>query len=30
MKKGDKVLEMNYASVDKALQNIVEVPVPTR
>ena len=28
MKKGDKVLEMNYASVDKALQNIVEVTVP--
>ncbi|MGD1074810.1 MAG: 4Fe-4S dicluster domain-containing protein, partial [Thermodesulfovibrionales bacterium] len=28
MKKGEKVLEMNYASVDRALQNIVEVPVP--
>ncbi|MBF0337097.1 MAG: pyruvate:ferredoxin (flavodoxin) oxidoreductase [Nitrospirae bacterium] len=27
-KKGDKVLEMNYAAVDKALQGIVEVPVP--
>jgi pyruvate-ferredoxin/flavodoxin oxidoreductase len=27
-KKGEKVLEMNYAAVDKALQNIVEVPVP--
>ncbi|HXX58134.1 MAG TPA: pyruvate:ferredoxin (flavodoxin) oxidoreductase [Thermodesulfovibrionales bacterium] len=28
MKKGEKVLEMNYAAVDKALQNIVEVPNP--
>ncbi len=28
MKKGEKVVEMNYAAVDKALQNIVEVPVP--
>ncbi len=27
-KKGEKILEMNYAAVDKALQNIVEVPVP--
>ena len=27
-KKGEKVLEMNYTAVDKALQNIVEVPVP--
>jgi len=30
MKKGEKVLEMNYAAVDKALQNIVEVPVPDK
>jgi pyruvate-ferredoxin/flavodoxin oxidoreductase len=30
MKKGEKVLEMNYASVDRALQNIVEVPVPRK
>jgi pyruvate-ferredoxin/flavodoxin oxidoreductase len=29
-KKGEKVLEMNYAAVDKALQNIVEVPVPKK
>ncbi|HTR44493.1 MAG TPA: pyruvate:ferredoxin (flavodoxin) oxidoreductase [Thermodesulfovibrionales bacterium] len=29
-KKGEKVLEMNYAAVDKALQNIVEVPVPAK
>lgn len=28
MKKGEKVVEMNYAAVDKALQNIVEVAVP--
>ncbi len=28
MKKGEKVVEMNYAAVDKALQNIVEVQVP--
>jgi pyruvate-ferredoxin/flavodoxin oxidoreductase len=27
-KKGEKVLDMNYAAVDRALQNIVEVPVP--
>jgi pyruvate-ferredoxin/flavodoxin oxidoreductase len=27
-KKGEEVVKMNYASVDKALQNIVEVPVP--
>ena len=27
-KKGDEVVKMNYAAVDKALQNIVEVPVP--
>jgi pyruvate-ferredoxin/flavodoxin oxidoreductase len=27
-KKGDEVLKMNYAAVDTALQNIVEVPVP--
>jgi pyruvate-ferredoxin/flavodoxin oxidoreductase len=30
MKKGDEVVKMNYASVDTALQNIVEVPVPDR
>ncbi len=30
MKKGQKVLDMNYAAVDKALQNIVEVPVPRK
>ncbi|MBF0592869.1 MAG: pyruvate:ferredoxin (flavodoxin) oxidoreductase, partial [Nitrospirae bacterium] len=29
-KKGDKVVEMNYAAVDKALQGIVEVPVPAK
>ncbi len=29
-KKGTNVVEMNYAAVDKALQNIVEVPVPGR
>jgi pyruvate-ferredoxin/flavodoxin oxidoreductase len=29
-KKGEKVVEMNYAAVDKALQNIVEVPVPAK
>ncbi len=28
MKKGEQVVQMNYAAVDKALQNIVEVPVP--
>lgn len=28
MKKGEKIVEMNYAAVDKALQNIVEVTVP--
>lgn len=28
IKKGEKVIEMNYAAVDKALQNIIEVPVP--
>lgn len=30
IKKGEKIVEMNYASVDKALQNIVEVAVPDR
>jgi pyruvate-ferredoxin/flavodoxin oxidoreductase len=30
MKKGEKVLEMNYAAVDRALQNIVEVTVPNK
>ncbi|MBF0466892.1 MAG: pyruvate:ferredoxin (flavodoxin) oxidoreductase [Nitrospirae bacterium] len=29
-KKGDKVVEMNYAAVDKAIANIVEVPVPAK
>ncbi len=29
-KKGEKVLEMNYAAVDKALRNIIEVPVPVK
>jgi pyruvate-ferredoxin/flavodoxin oxidoreductase len=28
MKKGEQVVKMNYAAVDRALQNIVEVPVP--
>jgi len=28
MKKGEAVIQMNYAAVDKALQNIVEVPLP--
>jgi pyruvate-ferredoxin/flavodoxin oxidoreductase len=28
MKKGEQVVKMNYAAVDKALQNIIEVPVP--
>jgi pyruvate-ferredoxin/flavodoxin oxidoreductase len=27
-KKGEEVLNMNYAAVDTALQNIVEVPIP--
>jgi pyruvate-ferredoxin/flavodoxin oxidoreductase len=30
MKKGEQVVNMNYAAVDKALQNIVEVPVPDK
>lgn len=29
-KKGTEVLDMNYAAVEKALHNIVEVPVPER
>ena len=29
-KKGDVIVKMNYASVDKALQNIQEVPVPAK
>jgi pyruvate-ferredoxin/flavodoxin oxidoreductase len=29
-KKGEEVVKMNYASVDKALQSIVEVAVPAR
>lgn len=29
-KKGEKVLDMNYASVDSALQNIVKVAVPKK
>jgi pyruvate-ferredoxin/flavodoxin oxidoreductase len=28
MKKGEQVVQMNYAAVDTALKNIVEVPVP--
>ena len=28
--KGEKVVEMNYTAVDKALQNIIEVPVPEK
>ncbi|MDA8241861.1 MAG: pyruvate:ferredoxin (flavodoxin) oxidoreductase [Nitrospiraceae bacterium] len=28
MKKGEQVVNMNYAAVDEALKNIVEVPVP--
>jgi pyruvate-ferredoxin/flavodoxin oxidoreductase len=30
MKKGEQVVKMNYAAVDKALQNIVEVTVPAK
>ncbi len=30
MKKGEEVVRMNYASVDRALQSIVEVPVPDK
>jgi pyruvate-ferredoxin/flavodoxin oxidoreductase len=30
MKKGTAVVEMNYAAVDRALQNIVEVPIPEK
>ena len=30
MKKGEQVVQMNYAAVDKALQNIVEVAVPAK
>ena len=30
MKKGEQVVKMNYASVDRALENIVEVPVPDK
>ncbi|MBA4416431.1 MAG: pyruvate:ferredoxin (flavodoxin) oxidoreductase [Syntrophus sp. (in: bacteria)] len=29
-KKGEKLLNMNYAAVDEALKNIVEVPVPDK
>ncbi|MCG6552408.1 MAG: pyruvate:ferredoxin (flavodoxin) oxidoreductase [Candidatus Magnetominusculus sp. LBB02] len=29
-KKGDKVVNMNYAAVDVALKNIVEVPIPKK
>lgn len=29
-KKGEEVVRMNYASVDVALQNIVEVPIPAQ
>ncbi|MBF0565755.1 MAG: pyruvate:ferredoxin (flavodoxin) oxidoreductase [Nitrospirae bacterium] len=28
-KKGEKVVEMNYAAVDEALKNIVEIPIPS-
>jgi pyruvate-ferredoxin/flavodoxin oxidoreductase len=30
MSKGEEVVRMNYASVDRALESIVEVPVPDR
>jgi pyruvate-ferredoxin/flavodoxin oxidoreductase len=30
IKKGNEVVEMNYAAVDRALQNIEEVPVPNK
>jgi pyruvate-ferredoxin/flavodoxin oxidoreductase len=30
MKKGEQVVKMNYAAVDTALKNIVEVPVPDK
>jgi len=30
MKKGTQIVEMNYAAVDRAIQNIVEVTVPGR
>ncbi len=30
LKKGERVVEMNYAAVDTALQNIVEIPVPDK
>ncbi|HHT9129764.1 MAG TPA: pyruvate:ferredoxin (flavodoxin) oxidoreductase [Candidatus Brocadiaceae bacterium] len=30
MKKGEEVVKLNYAAVDKALQNIVEVKVPDK
>ncbi len=30
LKKGEQVVKMNYAAVDTALQNIVEVPVPAK
>lgn len=30
MKKGEAVIQMNYAAVDKALQNIIEVPLPSK
>jgi len=29
-KKGEDIVKMNYAAVDKSLQNIVEVPVPEK
>jgi pyruvate-ferredoxin/flavodoxin oxidoreductase len=29
-KKGEEVLQMNYAAVDKALENLVEVPIPAQ
>jgi len=30
MKKGEEIVKLNYEAVDKALQNIVEVPVPDK
>jgi pyruvate-ferredoxin/flavodoxin oxidoreductase len=29
-KKGEEILQMNYAAVDKALENLVEVPIPAK
>ncbi len=30
MKKGEEIVNLNYKAVDKALQNIVEVPIPDK